>query len=125
MAVKSTQLVWIVVADLKEAIKFYTETLGLKLLNSAEEFGWAELQGKDGGGMIGLAQASSHSPLKPGSNAVLTFTVDNIETARTELQKKGLKLVGEVVEVPGHVKMQDCVDADNNFLQLVEDLSSV
>ncbi len=122
MTVKSVQLCWIVVADLKKAIAFYTETLGLKLLSSAEEFGWAELQGKDGGTMIGLAQAGGHSPFKPGSNAIMTLTVDDIEKARTELQNKGLKLIGEVVEVPGHVKMQDCVDADNNYLQLVQSL---
>ncbi len=122
MAVKSTQLCWIVVADLKASIKFYTEILGLKLLSSTEEFGWAELQGKDGGTMIGLAQGSTHTPFKPGSNAILTFTVDDIEAARIDMQKKGLKLIGEIVEVPGHVKMQDCVDTDNNYLQLVQSL---
>lgn len=122
MSVKATNLCWIVVSDLKKAIKFYTETLGLKLLNSTEEFGWAELQGKDGGTVIGLAQASSHNPVKAGSNAVLTFTVDDIEKARQELKQKGLKLVGEVIEVPGHVKTQDCFDSDNNYFQLVQTL---
>ncbi len=122
MAVKSMQLCWIVVANLKQAIKFYTEVLGLKLLSSTEELGWAELQGKDGEGLIGLAQANDHYAIKPGSNAVITFTVEDMEQARLEMQAKGLKLIGEVTEVPGHVKMQDCVDADNNFFQLVQAL---
>ena len=122
MSVKSSQLSWIVVADLKKAIKFYTEVLGLTLLSSAEEFGWAELQGKDGGSTIGLAQANEQTPLKPGSNAVMTFTVDDIDQACAGLKQKGLQLVGTIVEVPGHVKMQDFVDVDNNHFQLVQAL---
>jgi predicted enzyme related to lactoylglutathione lyase len=122
MVVKSTELCWLVVADLKQAVEFYTKTLGLKLLNITEEHGWAELQGKDGGTMIGLCQDSAHSSVKPGFNAVMTFTVDDMDKARKELEARGVVLVGPVVEVPGHVKMQDFFDKDNNRFQLVQQL---
>ncbi len=122
MVIKSSELCWLVVADLKKAVEFYTKTLGLKLLSMAEEFGWAELQGKDGGAMIGLCQACAEMPLKAGSNAVMTFSVNDMDQARKELQAKGLRLVGDVIEVPGHVKMQDFVDLDNNRFQLVQTL---
>jgi predicted enzyme related to lactoylglutathione lyase len=124
MVVKSSELSWLVVANLKQAVEFYTKTLGLKLLNMTEEHGWAELQGKEGGTMIGLCQTSDCSPLKPGNNAVMTFTVSDMDQARKELQARGLTLVGPVVEVPGHVKMQDFVDPDNNRFQLVQQLGT-
>lgn len=123
MVVKSTELCWLVVANLNKAIDFYTNTLGLKLLNKAEEHGWAELQGKEGGIVIGLCQSSDHAPdLKPGFNAVMTFNVDDMDSAKKELTAKGLLMVGPVIEVEGHVKMQDCFDIDNNRFQIVQTL---
>ena len=41
MNLKSMDLAWIVVNDLQKAIKFYTETVGLKLVEFHEEFEWA------------------------------------------------------------------------------------
>lgn len=122
MVVKSTELCWLVVKDLKQAVEFYTKTLGLTLLNLTEEHGWAELQGKEGGTMIGLCQDSDHMEVKPGFNAVMTFTVDDIDQAIKELATRGVKFIGPVIEVPGHVKMQDFFDKDNNRFQLVQQL---
>lgn len=117
----SMSLVWIVVNDIKEAIKFYTETVGLKLMEFNEQFGWAELEGHSGGARLGIAQKSTHSEAdKPGQNAVMTFTVANIEKSVAEMNQKGVKLIGEVLEIPGHVKMQTAQDADGNRFQLVE-----
>lgn len=125
MHLKSMNLAWIVVNDLKKAIKFYTETIGLKLMEFNEQFGWAELEGSEGGARIGLAQAQlkSEEDVQPGQNAVLTFTVHNLEKAIAELIEKGAKLVGKVQEVPGHVKLQTVSDIDGNRFQLVEILT--
>lgn len=122
MNLKSMNLAWIVVNDLKKAIKFYTEIVGLKLMELNEQFGWAELEGNEGGARIGLAQVQlkSEDDVQPGQNAVLTFTVHSLEKAIAELLKKGTKLVGGVQEVPGHVKMQTVSDIDGNRFQLVE-----
>lgn len=122
MNLKSMNLAWIVVNDLKKAIKFYTETVGLKLMEFNEQFGWAELEGSEGGARMGLAQAQlkSEEDVQPGQNAVLTFTVQNLEKAIAELIEKGAKLVGKVQEVPGHVKLQTVSDIDGNRFQLVE-----
>ena len=62
---KSMDLVWIVVKDFKKAVKFYTETVGLKLLRNDEKSGWAELQGKEGGAMLGIASEQSENTIKP------------------------------------------------------------
>ena len=122
MKLKSMDLVWIVVNDLKKAIKFYTETVGLNLKEFHEQYGWAELEGQHGGARLGLAQSQPKSVdgILPGQNAVMTFTVENLQTAIATLSKQGVKLIGAVQEVPGQVKMQMVADTDGNRFQLVE-----
>lgn len=120
MKTKSMNLSWIVVKDLKEAIKFYTEVLGLELKTLEEQWGWAELGAPEGTAKLGLAQSSDREPMKPGSNAVVTFKVDDIEAASDDLRSQGVKLEGEVIEVPGEVKLQTFKDASGNTFQLVE-----
>lgn len=125
MQTKSIGLVWIVVKDFKRAVKFYTEVAGLKVHEMCEEWGWAELEGHDGSGMrLGIAQQrpDSQDPIQPGQNGVVTLTVDNLEQANKDLVRQGANLIGEVQEVPGHVKMQSVKDADGNMFQLVEKL---
>jgi predicted enzyme related to lactoylglutathione lyase len=121
MSIKNISLAWIVVKDFKSALKFYTEVVGLKLNEVNEQFGWAELSGHDGNGAIlGIAQQTDMEMIKPGQNAVVTLTVQDINKAKSDLSKKGAKMVGDIVEIPGHVKMQMMVDHDGNHMQLVE-----
>ncbi len=120
MQIKSFDLAWIVVKDFKQAVKFYTETVGLKLLKVSEEYGWAELQGHHDGAMLGIATESAENPLKAGKNACITFTVEDIEEAKESLHKKGAKFLGDIHEVPGHVRLLTGVDADGNHFQLAQ-----
>lgn len=122
---KGMHLAWVVVADLKAAVKFYTGTLGFKVDELQEAFGWAELVSSGSSFRLGLAQYQPHVEVKAGSNAIITITVDDIATAREEMKKKGVKLLGDVVEVPGQVKMQTFSDVDGNLFQLCELLKKV
>lgn len=127
MRTKSMDLVWIVVKDFKSAVKFYTEVAGLKAVEMHEEWGWAELEGHDGKGMrLGIAQQrpDNQDPIQPGQNGVVTLTVDDIDHACKDLAKQGANLVGKIIEVPGHVKMQTVRDTDGNTFQIVEDISA-
>lgn len=126
MRTKSINMIWIVVNDFKKAIKFYTETAGLKLVQQSEEWGWAELEGYDGTGTrLGIAQnkPEQQEPIQPGQNCVFTLTVDNLEQANQDVLKQGTKLIGEIIEIPGHVKMQTAKDPEGNIFQIVQDLS--
>lgn len=116
---KGIFLTWIVVSDLEDAIKFYTESVGFTLRTTHKEMGWAELSGP-GGCLLGLSQANPQFDLKAGTNAVPTITVDDIMTARNEFAKKGVKLIGDVMDVPGEVRLQTFVDKDGNTFQLVQ-----
>ncbi len=120
MPVKNIGLSWIVVKNMKRAVKYYTEIVGLKLMELNEEFGWAELQGYEGGSRLGIAQESPQEKVKAGQNAVVTFTVDDLEKVKGEMVKKGAKCEGDVFEVPGHVKMQTVIDSDGNRFQVCE-----
>ena len=120
MQVKEIGLCWIVVKDINEAVKFYTEVVGLKLMELHEDYGWAELEGYEGGSRLGIAQANPVDGMVPGQNAVVTFTVANIEKSKSEIERKGGKCEGDIIEVPGHVKMQTVMDADGNRFQLCQ-----
>lgn len=120
--IESIHLTWIVVKDVKKAIKFYTDVVGLKLVEHNEEYGWAELAGhnKDNGVHLGLAQQSPNEPIKAGQNGVFTLTVKDIEQAKKDVLKKGGKTIGDILDIPGHVKLQTVVDEDGNHFQLVQ-----
>lgn len=47
---------------------------------------WVEMTRLEGGTVLGVCQtnddAEFNSPIKPGQNAIVTFTVDDIESAK-------------------------------------------
>jgi predicted enzyme related to lactoylglutathione lyase len=118
-------MAWVVVDDLEKAVKFYTETLGLSLLQLTKEYGWAELSGPSGT-RLGLAELNEQSEkwdgasVKPGDNAVVTITVKDIDAASQSYLEKGVRLLGKVMEVPGEVKLQTFQDPYGNVFQLAE-----
>jgi predicted enzyme related to lactoylglutathione lyase len=122
MKPKGMFLSWVVVKDFDAAVKFYTDVIGFKLLQLSPEYGWAELAGPEGS-RLGIAQQNPQDNIQAGSNAVTTISVDDIQASKEELQKRGVRLMGETIEVPGHVKMQSFIDQDGNMLQLVEELT--
>ena len=120
MSVKEIGMSWIVVKDVKAAVKYYTDVVGLKLMECNEEYGWAELEGHAGGCRLGIAQSNPKEKMAPGQNAVVTFTVANLDKVKKEMVKKGAKCEGDVIEIPGHVKMQTVLDNDGNRFQICE-----
>lgn len=127
MVVKKTGLAWIHVTDMDKTKKLFVDLLGMKVVDDQPQFGWMELEGVEGGSRIGVGKAIEGqdpdcSPIKPGQNAVISLSVSNIEDVRADLEKKGVNFVGEIIEVPGQVKMATFTDHDKNIFQLVENL---
>lgn len=120
MTTQGSYLAWIVVSDLKKARRFFTDVLEMKELSFHEQYNWAEYQGKEGGFMIGVA--GEDEQMKPGSNAVITLTVNDIVQAKKDLASKKVKMLGDIIEVPGHVKLQMFTDEDGNLFQLAQSL---
>lgn len=118
MKAEGFHLAWITVKDLDKAIAFYTEIVGLELKEYHKEFRWAELSGPHGA-KLGIGEEGPHSEVPAGANAVITITVEDMDAAIKHFKSKGAKLVGELMEIPGEVKLQTFVDRDGNTLQLV------
>ncbi len=114
-------LSWIVVKDLTAAVKFYTEVAGFNLQELSEEYKWAELKGAEGS-RLGIAEESSDNDIKAGSNTITAITVENINTAISFFKEKGVALIGDIMEVPGHVKIQTFADTDGNTMQIEQKL---
>lgn len=119
MTAQSMDLAWIVVNDFKAAVKFYTEVVGLQVMDINEEWGWAELQGNNGA-RLGIAKQKETSEITAGQNAIVTFTVKNLDESKAEMVRKGAVCVGVVQDIPGHVRMQLVRDLDGNQFQLVQ-----
>lgn len=109
--------VTVMVSDLNRAIKFYTQTLGLKLTNQFEDH-WAEIEGP--GLTIGLHPAGPHGP-KPGNSESLSigFTVDNLDSEMTAFKDKGVVFSPDLIE-NGPVKIAFFSDPDKNPLYFCE-----
>ena len=122
MKIKNIGLAWIGSSDLAKSKKFLVEDLGLEISVESPEHNWMELCGADRAFMLGVGKDDGFSPVKPGQNAVVTLTVENIEDAKSELEAKGIK-VDQIVEIPGHVKMAFVQDPDGNYFHLVQMLS--
>lgn len=118
MVVKKIGLAWITVADMNKAQRFFVDTLGLTLDTHAPEYGWMEVRAQEGDFRLGVGLKEQMNV----SNAVLTFDVDNMSESKKELERKGVTFVGDIQEVPGHVKLATFQDSDGNMFQLVEKL---
>lgn len=123
MSIKGMNLSWIVVSDIKKAKKFFTEKVGLKVTQDDEQLGWIELGGEEDGAILGLAQDNDESPISAGQNAIVTITVGDIVAVKALFEKRGVKMIGDILTIPGHVKMQLFEDLDGNKFQLAEILS--
>lgn len=121
MNVEGIFLSWIVVKDINKAIQFYTDVVGLTLKEFDSQYNWAEFSGP-GGSTLGICQVDGEPSMQAGSNAVITVTVKDLDAALRHYQNHGATLIGDVIEIPGHVKMQTFMDHDGNTMQIVQKL---
>lgn len=52
----------------------------------------------------------------------MALTVENLEEAKHTMKERGAHFIGDVIEIPGHVRLQSCVDLDGNRFQLAQSL---
>jgi catechol 2,3-dioxygenase-like lactoylglutathione lyase family enzyme len=108
--------VTVMVTDLKQAIKFYVETLGLKLQYEVPGH-WAQVEAP--GLTIGLHPAGEHGP-QPGKSESLSIglEVEDLMAATKTLQSRGV-IFGPVTEDKA-TRIAYFSDPDGNALYLVE-----
>jgi len=111
-------IVTVFVSDLNNAVRFYTEALGLTL---GFRFGneWASI--KAGASLvIGLHPASKDSPAgRRGSITLGLQLTEPIDKAVSVLKERGVKFRGSIVEDKG-IQFAYFEDPDGNELYLVD-----
>ena len=109
------------VSDFEEALRFYTEVLGLRLRMRAENY-WAEVVAGDEL-VIGIHPTNEHHE-PPGTKGAVEIglTVDErLETIVERLSPQGVKFRGPIVEdANGSMRFQNLEDPDGNRLYLWE-----
>lgn len=105
------------VTDLKRSITWYAQTLGFALLYENEATAWAEMATPVSKTTVGLGQVET---VPQGGGATLTWGVTDIVAAMAELESKDVKLDGDIVIIPGLVKLLTFYDPDGNAMMLFE-----
>ena len=108
------------VRDLDAAIAWFKNTLGFEEHFKVAEAGWAEVATPVEGVTIGLSQGDE-APTRGGATPV--FGVTDIDAARAELEGKGVRFEGDIVELPGMVKLATFFDPDGNTYMLAQSLA--
>lgn len=111
------------VKDVKVSSKWYREVLGCDMFLDLSEMGWCEVTTPVSKALIGLGHPEEGEAVKPSGGARLSFGVADVEAALSRLKAHGVE-TGEIVEMPGLVKLLEFSDPDGNRLMFHEDLQS-
>jgi len=106
-------LVW--VSDMKRAVKFYSETLGLPLISQSDEFSQV------GGERIWIALHLSSQSVEERSKTagpVIVLKTENVEVAYQELRKREVQFSKSPYEASSGVTVAEFEDTEGNKLSL-------
>ena len=81
------------VRDRHRSAQWYSDKLGFTLLRHIDDAGWTELKTKTEGVTLGLGEQTEPTP----GNTVPVFGVEDIDTARTNLETAGWKEIPAMV----------------------------
>lgn len=105
------------VTDLDRSIGWYHDMLGFELLYRSEEIAWCELKTAVARVNVGLSERQEAGG--PGG-ATLTFGVTDIEAAKADLDGKGVRQDGDIMDIPGLVRLLTFFDPDDNALMFYQ-----
>ena len=112
MEISKLDFVAVPSTDAERSAKFYGETLGLRRDEHAQYEFWA------GDTCLGIWEpARLGFPFNPQKNGHLALHVDDVETARKELESKDVEFAGDTLDT-GVCHMAFFTDPDGNDLLL-------
>ena len=104
--------VTLMVKNMETAIRFYTETLDMKLKNRYGDH-WAEIDCPG----ISIALHPTGKEVKMGNNMQIGLMVNNLDQAITNLETKGIKIN---IQDDDQIRLASLTDPDGNILYLVD-----
>jgi len=114
--IKTVWCVTLYVSDLKRAAKFYEETLGLE-----KKYEFSSYVGFECGGVeIGLIPKPKDAHIVSAASPSVEFLVDNVDKARSELERKGVKFVKELHDETWGGRQATFTDPDGNILEVAQ-----
>ena len=105
------------VTDLDRSIAWYQDVLGFELLYKRDEIAWGELSTGVDRVNVGLSERQEAGG--PGG-ATLTFGVTDLEAAKAALDEHGVRQDGNILEIPGLVRLLTFFDPDDNALMFYQ-----
>lgn len=108
--------------DLDRSIAWYRDVLGFELIYKRDDIAWCEMKSAVANVNVGFGVREEMGDGKSG--AVPTFGVTDIAAAKAELDRHGVRQDGDVMEIPGMVKLLTFYDPDDNALMFYQDLSN-
>lgn len=108
------------VTSLDKSIDWYADVLGFTLLYRADEIGWCEMTTHMTGVNVGL---SENQEVQQGGGATNVWSVEDIETAKAHLDAKGVRQDGEILTIPGLVRLLTFYDPDGNAMMFAQSLA--
>lgn len=107
------------VADLEAAIAWYGRVLGCTLLYKVEDIGWCEMSTHIPGVLIGLSEREDQPA---GGNAINVWSVTDIVAAQDHLAQHQVRTDGDIMDVPGMVRLLTFYDPDGNAMMFAQAL---
>jgi|GEM_PF-2198703 len=117
---KQMALVWVWVSDLRAAVAFYKEQVGLKLGFLDEGAGWAFFATGVDGLDFGLQVWPFGGAVPRGGGACPVFEVVNLGEARLALEARGVPFEGESAGREGQRRHATFHDPDGNPVMLTQ-----
>lgn len=117
ITLESTITFAISVRDRHVSAKWYSDMLGFELLHHIDEAGWSEMKTMTDGVTLGLGEQAEPMP----GNAVPVFGVADISSARSALERVGVKFDGDTEVIEGMVSTATLYDPDGNALMIAQD----
>lgn len=106
------------VSDINSSKEFYLNKLGLELLEDSGNF-FAAKSGNIRLSFFGGYQKHDN-PEDVRAGVSLIFRVENLEQAKKHLEKKGIKPLGDVIDIPNFHKFLEYEDPDGTVFFLAE-----
>src|SRR5689334_4170509 len=104
--------------DINIAKDFYISKLGLEVLEETKNFFAAKA------GDVRLSFFEGYERFQAGEDVgtgvSIIFRVDNLEMAIEEAKQNGIKLKGEIIDIPNFHKFQEIEEPDGNIVYLAE-----
>ncbi|MDX2175128.1 MAG: VOC family protein [Candidatus Sumerlaeia bacterium] len=107
------------VSDLAASLAWFRDVLGFEKVFESVENGWAEVATATPGVTVGMSQVEEP---KVEGGATLVFAVTDIEAAKSELEAKGVRFDGGIMEIPGMVKLATFFDRDGHKFMFSQSL---